>query len=247
MKNLLPLLLLLPLLTYASIYQDNSGLDRNNPGNWTFVSNLNSVRDNVSGNGDNWLGQNQGHFAKVAYGQDTGLTVNEGFTGIYRTDSVSEMWMQYEFTAGGAITQQDWITKGTVWRDTTSSGSATRLTFFVSVDKGLGFGSFQQVDTSDYFGDSLLSGVVHEMSVGAGNNPYSYDGPEATYSTDLSSLNILSGDTVRYRFTMEANDSIGGGAAQNMGLGVQLIPEPGVVGLLGVGFIMVMVYRRRKS
>ena len=71
------LLLALPCgLLRADILDLNAGLDRNNPGNWTFS--LGTARDNVLSNGDTFLAQNAGHFHKAPYGATDGTTGAEG-------------------------------------------------------------------------------------------------------------------------------------------------------------------------
>ena len=225
------LLLALPCgLLRADILDLNAGLDRNNPGNWTFS--LGTARDNVLSNGDTFLAQNAGHFHKAPYGATDGTTGAEGFVGIYKTAGGDTLSMDYGFIAPSAIVSQDWSVKNTIWR-TTNGAFSGRLQFSILIN---GDPTPDFVMNSGWFGRASDGADIDLSSViGAGTG---YDGPVATYSADLSSFGIQAGDSVVYRFTLGASDALAGTTASRVGLAVQLIPEPSTFLTLAAGILL---------
>jgi len=65
-------LVLAPSMTTAQIVEDNSGLDADTPGNWQSSTGNANLRDNINDGDDNWLAQNEMHFAKAPFGQNNG-------------------------------------------------------------------------------------------------------------------------------------------------------------------------------
>jgi hypothetical protein len=227
------------------IVEINKGIDRNNvgtfpptpgPGVWSSSGNLGGGigRDNIAANGDNWLATNTGIAVKHTYGTNTGTTANEGYVGCYvgATGDTAEVY--YTFTAPSAITLQDWRVKGVVLR---VLGRAARMQFQVDVNGG----GYTVVDASNYFSDTA-GGAPNDM--GSTTSGFALDGPVETRTADLSALNIQAGDTVVYKFRMPQNDGGGFGQRKNIGLAVQLVPEPATMALLAIGGLVAI--RRRK-
>ncbi len=237
-RHFFSLLLVMPLIASAGIVENNSGLDRNTQGNWSFSGTvmLGTARDNIFDNGDTWLAQNAGCFVKSPYGATDGTKDAEGFVGIYKGATGDMISMSYSFTATTAMSQQEWIAKGIIWR--TAGAYSGRLQFSVN-PRGEGF---TVVDVSDWFGRS--SDGVGIIDMGAVATGTALNGPTASYTTDLSSLNIESGDSVVYRFSMNSGDSAAGTSAARVGLGVQLIPEPATFLLFVIGGVGAWLVRR---
>ncbi|MCC5850338.1 MAG: PEP-CTERM sorting domain-containing protein [Verrucomicrobia bacterium] len=235
----------------ASIFQDNSGLDADNvlSSPWSHSSSEPGTADNIGTAG--WYGSNTTlHVHKAPYGADNGTTAAPGFVGVYRGNHTDvSVWADFTFVAPGAITQQMWQAKNTINRfgteDVPTSGennwnNSGRLRFSVSVNND----AFQEVDVSGWFGHEQHGA---DYIVGVGNGPNGYDGPLSNlYTTDLSALNIQSGDDVIYRFTYAQVDNLAGTNARGIGMGVQLlIPEPGTFMLFGLGGLLLYLKRRR--
>lgn len=226
----------------AGIYEDNSGLDEINMGNWSTAQTM--AGDNVDRGGpetESWLDGNGMHFFKESYtGRNGGSTAAPGFAGVYKGNNTDvTQSMGYTFVAPAAISEQRWQAKGTITRfdDQAFSG---RLQFSVNVN-GSGF---TNVASSGWFG-RIVDGADYEM--GTGDGGYGYDGPLSNiYTTELSSLNIQSGDNVVYRFSNGQLDELSGTEGEKTGMGVQLIPEPGTMLLLvmGTGFLY---WKRRRD
>lgn len=220
----------------AGIFQDNSGLDDTNTGNWTSGA---VSGDNI-GDDNNWLASNAMHVHKAPYGADDGTLAGPGFVGLYKGAVGDTVTMDYSFTAFTDLTEQKWQAKGTIWRidDGTRSGA---LQFSVGVNGG----AFNSVGTSGFFGRAVDGAdyAFDNPETGSGNGR---DGPLSNlYTADLSLLNIQSGDDVIYRFTL-AQDSLTDTDAKHVGIGVQLIPEPGTMILLVMGSGLLYLKRRRQ-
>ena len=225
----------------ASIFEDNSGIDEFNLGNWSTPQSVTS--DNIDRTGeetDSWLASNGMHIVKESYsGRNQGSTAAPGFVGIYKgQDNDVTHSMDYTFTAPTAMTQQMWQAKGTIFRIENEANSG-RLHFSVNVNNA----GFVDVATSGWFGRSV-DGANYDM--GAGDGGYGYDGPLSNlYTTDLSAFNIQQGDSVVYRFSINQTDALPGTDGRRTGIGVQLIPEPGTLLLFGVGGLILCLKRRR--
>ena len=240
MKKIIRLCLISSLASFAgaSIFEDNSGLDEFNLGNWSSPQGVSG--DNIDRTGDvtdSWLGSNGMHFLKENYtGRNAGSTAAPGFVGIYRTSQGNALSMNYTFTASQEMIEQKWIAKGTIFRsDNPHSG---RLTFSVGVNGG----SLVQVDQTGWFG-RIADGADYEML--PGDSGYGFDGPEIMYTTDLSSLGIQPGDSVVYNFSQLENQGVGSTSGHQTGIGVQLVPEPGTFMLFGLGGLLLYLKRRK--
>jgi len=232
-------LVLAPSMTTAQIVEDNSGLDADTPGNWQSSTGNANLRDNINDGDDNWLAQNEMHFAKAPFGQNNGTTNAEGFAGIYHTQEPNEVSMTYAFTAPTAIPWQGWLVKLTVNR---SADKSDRLVFNASVNGG----SFTQVDFSSTFGNGSAS---FDIDGGPTTSGWTTDGPTEQRVADLSALNIQPGDFVVYQFRFpNGSDGTGlnTGSGGGLGLGVQLndIPEPATASLLMLGGLATLLRRR---
>jgi hypothetical protein len=214
----------------AGVVDDNTSYDRFFTGPWS--NNFGSWRDDVTANGDNWLATNGGFvFKGAADGFD--------YVGTYVGSSGDYNDWSYAFTAGDAITEQDFRVKLVVNR---SDGDYMRdLHMEVSVNGGSFVQVWDALGHTETYGDDGSSAKYTLASTSG----FGQDGPANNYTADLSALGIQAGDDVVYKFQMQQNHP-NGGNSKRIGLGVSLVPEPATMSLLALGGLGALIRRRRR-
>jgi len=219
----------------GAIVEDNTGYDQFFTGPWSDAgTNFSGWQDNIEGQGDDgiggaWWASNGQKMIKAPYGpsEDPSVVNNPGFAGVFRGAVGDIVAATYSFTAADAITEQGWIVKAIISR---LHNRDAALDLRVQVNGG----GFTTVDTSSTFFSSGSSG---DIFVDFPEDGMPIDGPTETRVADLSFLGIQAGDEIDYRITYASG--------RHIGLGVQFIPEPTSLALLGAGGLLMLRRQRR--